>query len=299
MYIRSESPGGPIVVGTDLSDASKPVVEYAAALAESESRPLRLVHVTPMVPDGGIPMWEMHEEKLQEQVRATAEMCGKHLAVNGVLRLGIAAHELVQTANKLNAAYIIVGTVGRSGLDRFLLGSVAEAVIRRSDRPVIAVGPQALKHAKETIPWKHLTLACDTEQGTTEAARLAGTIALSHHAKLTIFNVREGGLEAVREDQFAAMEQMMSREAWLTVMPQCLIRAGEPAKEIVRMAEDAETDLLIMSVHSGGELMTHLRAGVIAKVLRMSRCPAMVLRDAANAPSMRRAALANVFGATV
>jgi nucleotide-binding universal stress UspA family protein len=281
MNIGSELSASPIVVGTDLSEASNSVVEYAAALALCESKPLQLVHVTPMVPDGGVPMWEMHEEDLQNQVRAAATtLSGSHLRVNGVLRLGTAAHELVRIANQLNAAYIVVGREGRSGLDRFLLGSVAEAVIRKSDRPVIVVGPQA-KHARKTLPWKHLMLACETASGTTEAARLAGTIALTHHARLTIFNVKENGLERLPEDQFAAMEPMMSREAWLTLMPQCLIRAGDPAKEILRIIEDTQSDLLVMSVHSGGELLTHLRGGTIAKVLRMSRCPAMVLRDLA------------------
>lgn len=280
MNIGSELSAGPIVVGTDLSEASKSIVEYAAALALSESKPLRLVHATPMLPDGGVPMWEKREEELRNQVRATATMLsGSDLAAKGVLRLGTAAHELMQIANRLNAAYIVVGTAGRSGLDRLLLGSVAEAVIRKSDRPVIVVGPQAEKHARKTLPWKHLMLACDTAHGTTEAARLAGTIALSHHARLTIFNVKDSGLERLSDDQFAAMEQMMSGEAWLTVMPQCLIRAGDPAKEIIRMVEDVQADLLVMSVHSGGELLTHLRGGTIAKVLRMSRCPAMVLRD--------------------
>jgi nucleotide-binding universal stress UspA family protein len=289
MNIGSELSAGPIVVGTDLSEASNSVVGYAAALALSESKPLRLVHATPMVPDGGMPMWEMHEEDLQNQVRVTATtLSGGHLAVNGVLRLGTAAHELVQIANQLDAAYIVVGTEGRSGLDRFLLGSVAEAVIHKSDRPVIVVGPQAAKHARKTLPWKHLMLACETERGTTEAARLAGAIALSHSARLTIFNAKESGLESLPEDQFEAMEPMMSREAWLTLMPQSLIRAGDPAKEIIRMVEDTQADLLVMSVHSGGELLTHLRGGTIAKVLRMSRCPAMVLRDLAAPQSESR-----------
>jgi hypothetical protein len=45
------------------------------------------------------------------------------------------------------------------------------------------------------------------------------------------------------------------------------------------MAEDAQADLLVMSVHRGGELLSHLRPGLMAQVLRMSRCPAMILRD--------------------
>ena len=299
MHIGSELSNGPIVVGTDFSEASKAVVEYAATLAMEELRPLQLAYVMPVVPEDSPSLLEIQRDELRDQVKATtATLSSSGLAVDGVLTMGNAAHELVQIANKLDAACIVVGTEGLSGLNRFLLGSVAEAVIRKSDRPVIVVGPQAAKSAKKTLPWKYLMLACDTTRGVTEAARLAGNIALSHHAHLTIFNVKEGGLENLSEDQFESMEQMMSREAWLTVKPQCLIRAGDPAKEIIRMVEDSQADLLVMSVHSGGELLTHLRGGVIAKILRMSRCPAMILRDLAAPHHARNAPLARHHGVT-
>lgn len=122
-------------------------------------------------------------------------------------------------------------------------------------------------------------LACDTAEGVTDAARLAGGIASGHHARLTIFTVREEGIASLSEGQFDALEAMMNREAWLAIKPQCLIREGEPAEEILRMAQDSQADLLVMSVHRGGELLSHMRPGLLARVLRMARCPAMILRD--------------------
>lgn len=281
---------GPIVVGTDVSPASKLVVEYAVALAIAESKPLYLVYVMPMVPDESLTLMEIQRDELENQVKATAKIMGRvGLVVEGVFSMGGAAHELIRIGTKLDAAYLIVGTEGLRGLDRLLMGSAAETTIRRADRPVIVIGPEATKRAKKTIPWKHLMLACDTAHGVTRAASLAGNIAVEHHARLTIFNVRQEGLENVPEGQFDGMEKMMSREAWLTIQPQCLMRAGEPAKEITRMIDDTQADLLIMSVRSGGELLTHLRSGIIAKILRMSRCPAMVLRDFPSASHGRQA----------
>lgn len=292
MHIDVELSKGPIVVGTDFSEASRAVVEYAATLAMAELRPLQLIYVMPIVPEDSPALLEIQTEELRDQVKATAvTLSGRGVAVDGVLTMGNPAHELVQLANKLDAVYIVVGTEGFGGLNRFLLGSVAEAVIRKSDRPVIVVGPHAATRANKTLPWKHLLLACDTAHRVTEAARLAGNIALSHHAHLTIFHVKESGLENLPEDQFETMEHMMSREAWLTIKPQCLLREGDPAKAIIRMLEDSHADLLVMSVHSGGELLTHLRGGIVAKVLRMSHCPVMILRDLAprhaqNAPQL-------------
>lgn len=271
---------GPIVVGTDLSRGSIPIVDYAVTLAVAERRPLYLVYVMPIIPDDSLSLIEIQRNELRNQVNSAKATMSRHgLSVEPVFVTGNAVHEIIRTADSLHTSYLVVGTNGFEGLDRFLLGSVAEAVIRKADCPVIVVGPEAAKGATKTIPWKHLMLACDTAHGITQAATLAANLAVYHRAQLTLFTVQQEGLETVTEDQFDAMEPMMSREAWLTIMPQCLIREGDPASEIVRMAEDTQSDLLIMSVRSGGELLTHLRGGIIAKVLRTSRCPAMIFRD--------------------
>ena len=257
---------GPILVGIDFSQLSKSILDYAVKLALQELRPLHFVYVMPIVADDSPDLLRIQEFELQEYVNAAAQkLQDSGLKVDGTLALGAPAHELIQLADKLHAAYIIVGTEEKSGLERLLLGSVAEAVIRKSDHPVIVVGPHAAAMAKHTIPWKHLMLACDTAEGVTEAARLAGDIASGHHARLTIFTVREEGIASPSEGQFDALEAMMSRDAWLSVKPQCLIREGEPAQEIIRMAEDAQTDLrrfselnlnLCVSRHSNLQSMT-------------------------------------------
>ncbi len=281
MNIGPELAKGPILVGIDFSGMSQSVLEYAVRLALQESRHLHLSYVMPIIPTDPPEMLRVQEDELKaEASEAAKRLQPAGLTVDETVLMGSAAHELIQLAETLDAACIVVGTEGFSGFDRFLMGSVSEAVIRQSDRPVIVVGPEAAKRSATTIPWKHLLLACDTELGVTEAARLAGNIAVSHHARLTIFNVRPHGIEKLSESQFGQMEQMMSREAWLTLMPHCLVRTGDTAKEIIKMVDDAQADLLVMSVHSGGELLSHLRSGIMATVLRNSRCPAMVLRDA-------------------
>lgn len=108
---------------------------------------------------------------------------------------------------------------------------------------------------------------------------MAGDIATSHQARLTIFTVKEKGIASLLEGQCDALEKMMSRDVWVTVKPQCLIREGEPADEIVRMTHSTQPDLLVMSAHCGNGLLAHLRSGTMAKVLRRSRCPTMILRN--------------------
>ena len=295
MPIDSALTRGPIIVGTDFSLLSKSILEYTASLAVQESRPLYFVNVMPLIPDNSPDLLEIQKTELQQQVHAAEQkLQGSGLKVEGTLALGTPAHELIKLANKLKAACIVVGTQERSGIERLLLGSVAETVIRKSDHPVIVVDPHAAAMAEKTIPWKHLMLACDTTEGVTEAARLAGDIATGHQTRLTIFTVREKGIATLSEGQFDKLEKMMSQDVWLTVKPQCLIREGEPADEIVRMAEDTQADLLVMSAHCGNGLLTHLRTGTMAKVLRRSRCPAMILRNF-HAPRHQRGARITVL----
>jgi nucleotide-binding universal stress UspA family protein len=274
MNISSALMHGPIVVGTDFSALSNSILEYATKLALQESRPLHFVYVLPVIPEDSPDLLQIQEQELQRQVHlANQRLQGSGLNADGTIILGTPAHEI------LKASCIVVGTQDLSSVERMLLGSVSEAVIRKSNHPVIVVGPRAAAMAKETIPWKHLLLACDTDEGVTEAAHLAGDIAAGHHLRLTIFTVRSQHRAANSEGQFDALEQMMCRDAWLALKPQCLIREGEPAQEIIRMAQDAQADLLVMSAHSGSGLLTHLQSGILGKVLRNSRCPAMILRD--------------------
>ena len=280
---NAESAQGPVLVGVDFSPASEAVVEYAARLASVEKRALHVMYVMPVVPEDSAPMLEVQEAELQHRVEWVERKMGSSgVTVKGVLVAGNAAHRLQERADAVDAACIVVGTAALRSVDRFLLGSVAETVIRTSNRPVLVVGPQAAKEQQEQprdLPWKHLLLACDTRHGVTGAARMAGDLAVRNHARLTIFHVKRNGLQNLTEEEFAAMEPMLSPEAWLTVQPQCLMRAGNPAQEIVRMAADSEADLLVMSVRSGSEMLTHLRGGILAQVLRSVRCPVLVLRE--------------------
>ncbi len=289
MTIDSPLTHGPILVGTDFSLLSKSILEYATLLAVQESRPLHFVYVMPIIPEDSPDLLRIQEMELERQVReAEQKLKGRGLKVDGTLALGSPAHELIKMADELKASCIVVGTHTLTGLERLLLGSVAEAVIRKSDRPVIVVGPHAAAMAKKTIPWKHLMLACDTAEGVTEAARLAGEIASGHQARLTLFTVREHGIASPTESQFDALEKMMSRDAWLTIKPQCLIREGDPAAEITRMAEDSQADLLVMSAHCSGGVFHHLQTGIIARVLRSSRCPALILRNVHSSHAFHR-----------
>lgn len=129
-----------IVFPTDFSTSSDAALEHAAGLARDMGARLLIVHVEepPLAYGGG----EMYYGVPEPDHTAVQKMLGKiKPATPGVnyehhLLVGNPADEIVGFADDEKADMIVMGTHGRSGLRRMLMGSVAEAVVRRANCPV-------------------------------------------------------------------------------------------------------------------------------------------------------------------
>jgi nucleotide-binding universal stress UspA family protein len=126
-----------ILVPTDFSESSRSALRWATDLARNQKSQLLLVHVqTPPYLSAEIPISKPSLESLESMLKEfdpqdpTIEC--RHLAIEGD-----PATEIVQLAMRRNVRCIVLGTHGRTGLSRLLLGSVAEQVIRSAACPVI------------------------------------------------------------------------------------------------------------------------------------------------------------------
>lgn len=269
----------PILASTDFSPASAAAVDYAAALAQAEHRRLHLVFVRSFLP---LELLEVDNDALQQQmlgmVRSSAGEPGLEIAQCHIA-VGNPAHEILKLAAQLQAKWIVTGTHGRCGFQRLALGSVAEALLRRSSIPVIVIGPQAKSEGLRPMPWKRILLACDVSAPISEAARLAGALAVEHNAQLTIFHVQPDGLRPVAEDLFETIAPILPEESWLKLKPHCLIRGGNLAEQISNMTADSEADLLVLSASEGNRLVPRLHRRTIAEILCAAHCPVLILRN--------------------
>ena len=140
-----------ILCATDFSDAGLAAEAQAAALARALGAELVYVHVTVEAvlygegPFGTADLQEVYDaqrrwaqDMLAGRVQA-AEAQG--LRARSVHRVGVADDEVVAAAQAESADMLVMGTHGRAGLDRFLLGSVAERVVRLAPCPVLTVRP--------------------------------------------------------------------------------------------------------------------------------------------------------------
>jgi nucleotide-binding universal stress UspA family protein len=132
-----------ILYPTDFSKCSDAAIPMARALARDRGAKLILLHVSPIevIADGAYvaPMDPRVYKDALEELRQRLEGPDLKLAIEVDLRQGDAANEIVAAADDWRTDLIVMGTHGRGGLGRLLLGSVAEAVMRHAPCPVLTV----------------------------------------------------------------------------------------------------------------------------------------------------------------
>lgn len=133
-----------ILLPTDGSDAVERAVEEALHLAELAGGRLHVLYVVDTSAAGGVPeaeamaLREMLEQSGREAIAAVETAAAdRDVPVSTVLRGGSAHREIVAYADEADVDLIVMSTHGRAGLDRLLLGSVTERVIRQATRPVL------------------------------------------------------------------------------------------------------------------------------------------------------------------
>jgi nucleotide-binding universal stress UspA family protein len=138
-----------IVIPTDFSDCARQAEETAMALARGLGAELILLHVsveTPLYNEGMRGLVE--PRKVYEAQRGwaattlaarAAEIRGTGVSARGIVRSGVAVDEILRLATEEACDLIVIGTHGRGGLSRFLLGSVADRIVRLARCPVMTV----------------------------------------------------------------------------------------------------------------------------------------------------------------
>jgi nucleotide-binding universal stress UspA family protein len=139
-----------ILVGTDFSVCAARAISFAASLAASQGSRVHLVHVlSEPVPAldvaGALPYvdtrtrqeWEeVSRQRLARDVKALEK---RGIPASSELLWGRPSDALVEAATRVKASLLVVGTHGRSALEKFLIGSTAERVVRRATVPVLTV----------------------------------------------------------------------------------------------------------------------------------------------------------------
>jgi nucleotide-binding universal stress UspA family protein len=275
-----------ILVASDMCDVSENALRYAKAIAKRFGSHMVLAHVSDPVnpvaiPEGG---WIVDNSAmlLEKQVEAAGiALRAEGFSADAVNAYGSVKDEIQALAEAHHADLIVMGTHGRRGLNRLLFGSEAEGLIRRSNRPVLTIGPSAGQPADEA--WTPKTVLCATSLNPRGAKVVACgyRLAQSLGAAFALLSVDDGKLSSDDEQTWRAFEN-----ALVEAMPEedvgrhqirSLLSGRSPADNIVDVARTLKPDLIVMGARNAIFDVTHLPAGVLVQVLVDAPCPVLTI----------------------
>ncbi len=198
-----------------------------------------------------------------------------------------APEAILDYAHDEEVGLIVMGTHGRRGWQRSLLGSVAEQVLRKAPCPVLTVRPPETP-VETAWPPGRVLLALDAVPADgaplPAAARWAARLAVAYRAPLEIVHVvHPPDTLRVRERAGAALRALGERlaagaDAELTVT--AALRGGDPVEAVRTLAAETRTHLVVVGTHARAGT-TRVFAGSVAEDLaRTAPCPVLVARDA-------------------
>lgn len=257
------------------------------ALVAEPSGPARSAHLPAILP----PQTRAHLGEVEAQLREFYR-AGPDVVVDYHVRAGHAAEEILRAAEELDAAVVVLGTEGRGGMHRMACGSVAEAVLRRSHRPVMVVHGPAGAAADPAL--HRILMPTDFSEGSRPALAMAEALARADRAELILMHVAPEAIPSggaflappILEPEQVELTRLEEREtsALAGVPVRSHFCQGDAADEILLAAKNLGCDLIVMGSHGRTGLRRLLMGSVAESVCRRATCPILIVRDAPGEP---------------
>lgn len=289
-----------VLIPTDFSPFAEAALDQALFWARLFDAEIHLLHVIALHsatdPDASFPeLGDLHDHlerfatgqlaKLRE--RDGAEGLRLHTAR---IRAISAAPGIVSYAQEQEVDLIVMGTHGRRGVRRFLLGSVTEEVIRTAHCPILTIRGRS---AGEVEPIRRILVPFDFSDEARSSLREAESLAETHGAKVDLLHVvappiAPGALAGVplptapNDELLKQMQKSLrelAAESPMKAQIETHVLEGSPAWEICDLAQKADCDLIIQGSHGLSGMTRLLLGSVSEKVARLAGCPVLILRS--------------------
>jgi nucleotide-binding universal stress UspA family protein len=280
---------------TDFSEPSEAALPFVTTIAreyQSKVYALHILMTVPMpdaTPESTEAMIEAQEERAQaEMQRLESQLAG--LPHETYVERGLGVWPPVKDAIKeYGIDLIVLGTHGRTGFQKLLLGSAAEEIFRRSDVPVLTIGPWARKGLHQGAKFHQVLLATDFTQESLAATPYAVSMAQENQARLILLHVMREPNKASAEEGagdsvakvIGRLRELVPADAELWCHPEPVVRYGNPAEQILETAKEHGADLIILGVrNTTGYLRaaTHLEKTTAHKLVAHAMCPVLTVR---------------------
>jgi nucleotide-binding universal stress UspA family protein len=299
-----------ILLATDGSREAELAARVAVDLAQKSHSELHVVHAFGIVPVGP-PVYpeatnlqsveyeaeieegqRISEQRAREVLEAEVEkvrsagytVAGEHLIEERI------APGIIGLAEEIGAGLIVIGSRGRGGIRRALMGSVSDTVVRHAHCPVMVVRED--EHGGDDLPGRIL-LAVDGSEEASAAARTAVELAERTDSELHMVHVgevrpvvhpeRRGYLaryEVLQEEaQNLLKEQVEEVESAGGTISRAHLRMGRPDEEIVVLGEEIGASLIVTGSRGLGGMRRVLMGSASDSIVRHAHCPVLVVRE--------------------
>jgi len=295
-----------ILCPIDFSEGATRALVCAAALARGYEARLTVLHVVPVFADSMEPGFPWRGEvqpmtvaparaDLVEQMRRSiAEAGAGGLQPELVAEEGLTHPAIIQRATSMQADLLVLGTHGRGGINRLLLGSITEKVVRTAPCPVLTVPPAARGADAPQAVFKNILCPVDFAPSSLKALEYALDLGRQADGCVTIFHAVEHRYsEELWDDGDPGppwdREQVMARararvhelatrqeQTWCRIEEQVV--DGRPYKATLQYAAAHGIDLIVMGAQGRGGVELMLYGSNTHHVVRAAACPVLTVR---------------------
>ena len=296
-----------VLFATDFSATSQAALPYATAICRRFGGMLHAVHVLSdaslLLMTGGVDYVSMgtlyddaHNEASQKLQQLAEHLEG--VAHRSYVRHGQVWQNLAPIIEENAVDLIVVGTHGRTGLGKLLLGSVAEDILRHASCPVLTVGPKVSGWAKLPVFQNHLrdlappdlelrqiVFATNFAKNAARVAQEAMALAEEFRARLTMLHVLEdytqlGSRPGPIQDCVQRLQELIPRDNTLQYVPEILVEFGPAPERILKVAGERAADMIVLGARSSADVgTTHLPWSSAHHVIAKAHCPVLTVRE--------------------
>jgi nucleotide-binding universal stress UspA family protein len=278
-----------ILFATDFSSASEKAAAYAKALALNFRSSVEIAHVfDPSVVTSYKAIWGKPVKERQRISNQNLSKVQEDFAASGIeTRTSLTEGRrppaaLLNLAKQHDTDLIIAGTHSKWGLERLVLGSTAEDLIRNAACPVLTVGPHAKQPQDGPLVFRTIIYATDFSVEAAKAAVFALSFAQDSGAHLYFCYVSES--EPLPEDRAtldaplkAALNKIIPESVYEWCSPETIVRHGDAAEAILELAEKVNADLIVLGARNASFWLTHVEHGLTPDLLAEATCPVMTV----------------------
>lgn len=285
-----------ILCPVDFSEFSARAFDYAYSLARRYDAKLYLEHVIRPLTEFSYrtPQPWVHEyyersriESGEELRKMIAKQATNSFKPEIVVEIGFPDETILDFAQKQPIDLIVMGTHGLRGADLWMMGSVTEKVIRKARCPVLAVRKPmhdfvAPKEMDDPVQLRKILLATDFSDHGQRAFAYAISLAMEYNAELTLLHVLDDiphgqELSSVTARLIHDLEAPVPPDArnWCTI--KSTVRVGKPYQEIIQLALDSQTDLIVLGVRGRSGTGLALFGSTTYRVLQLGSAPVLAV----------------------